>query len=261
MTATTDKRNEDRRTEDKRNGATTAVLLASAVGLLALPSAVLAFATGMGDPVALGDAEDTASGFVASSIDPSQNRNIAVRALSRGKLFRFTPAGSVGQPARSVTVAVRVDGHALRGITVTGRLPAPQDQAANAELRIAQNSYSLGAARAPRGLATSTTAIAGGSAIDIPDLAAFKPSAGPRRDASRFSSRIALDEKEKTGRSPRTFEGEGEPSVDVSGSYRLTRNLNVTAGVRYQQERDRLVPLPQAKQDNQAVYVGTQFRF
>ena len=49
--------------------------------------------------------------------------------------------------------------------------------------------------------------------------------------------------------------------VDVGGSFRLTRNLDVTAGVRYQQERD-LRALPELdKQDSQAVYIGTQFRF
>jgi opacity protein-like surface antigen len=71
-----------------------------------------------------------------------------------------------------------------------------------------------------------------------------------------------VDEKQAAGRAPRTFAGEGEDQVDVGGSYRLTRNLNVTAGVRYsQQDRERLHPLTDGKQDNQAVYVGTQFRF
>ena len=50
-------------------------------------------------------------------------------------------------------------------------------------------------------------------------------------------------------------------SVDLGGSYRLTRNIDVTAGVRYSQDRDRIVPPAEAKADNQAVYVGTQFRF
>ena len=46
------------------------------------------------------------------------------------------------------------------------------------------------------------------------------------------------------------------------GSYRLTRNFDVTAGVRYTQERDRLAPVVDtAKQDSQAVYIGTQFHF
>jgi hypothetical protein len=49
--------------------------------------------------------------------------------------------------------------------------------------------------------------------------------------------------------------------VDLGGSYRLTRNLNVPAGVRSTTDRDRLAPLSDSRKDNQAVYVGTQFKF
>ena len=49
--------------------------------------------------------------------------------------------------------------------------------------------------------------------------------------------------------------------VDVGGSYRVTEHLDVTAGVRYAEDRERLLPLTDGKQDGQAVYVGTQIRF
>jgi len=95
----------------------------------------------------------------------------------------------------------------------------------------------------------------------MPDLAAFKPSAGVKDKPSRFAARIALEEEQTAGRSPRTAESISDQSVDVGGSYRVTRNLDVTAGVRYSQDRDRLAPITNGKQDSQAVYVGTQFRF
>jgi len=79
--------------------------------------------------------------------------------------------------------------------------------------------------------------------------------------SSRLAPRIELDTRERAGRAPRTFEGQGDYQVDLGGSYRLTRNLDVTAGVRYSPERDRLLPLTDGKKDSQAVYVGTQFRF
>ncbi len=41
----------------------------------------------------------------------------------------------------------------------------------------------------------------------------------------------------------------------------MSGNLNVTAGVRYSSERNRVDPVVDGKQDNQAVYVGTQIRF
>ncbi|WP_425229032.1 hypothetical protein [Sphingomonas sp.] len=50
-------------------------------------------------------------------------------------------------------------------------------------------------------------------------------------------------------------------SLDVGGSYRLTRNLDVTAGLRYRTERDQLVRLDESQRNSQAVYVGTAFRF
>ena len=52
-------------------------------------------------------------------------------------------------------------------------------------------------------------------------------------------------------------------SIDVGGSYSLTRNLDVTAGVRYKAERDRLprTTITDQRRDSQAVYVGTAFRF
>jgi predicted porin len=50
-------------------------------------------------------------------------------------------------------------------------------------------------------------------------------------------------------------------SVDLSGRYKLSKNFDVTAGVRLKQENDRLQPLTNAQQDSQAVYVGTRVKF
>ncbi len=121
--------------------------------------------------------------------------------------------------------------------------------------------YNLGVSRGYRSFAQSPVTPSDIRRIEMPDLASFKPGTAARRDPSRFGARIELDEKQNAGRAPRTFEGQDEARVDVGGSYRLTRNLNVTAGVRYEQERDRLVPLTDGRQDSQAVYVGTQFHF
>ena len=70
-----------------------------------------------------------------------------------------------------------------------------------------------------------------------------------------------IDETQSAGRAPRTFAGDSDDLVDVGGSYRVAKNLDLTAGVRYSQERERLLPLTDGKQDNQAVYLGTQFHF
>ena len=77
-----------------------------------------------------------------------------------------------------------------------------------------------------------------------------------------FSSRVAVETvSDIPGRADRPLDVLGDQSVDVSGSYRVMKNLDVTAGVRVTQDRDRLAPLTDTEQDTQAVYVGTQFRF
>ena len=245
----------------KQRNATTAVLLGCAVGVLALPSAVLAFSSrfdGGSAPVAAAVETDS---FMPAEVDPRLSRSIAVRTLSKGKTFRFTPAGNGARADRSVTVAVRLDADAARAMRVSPRLATAELPENASVLRIAPTAYSLGSSRGYRSFAQSATGASVASHVDIPDLATFRPSAGAQGTPSRFSPRIALDERAPAGRSPRTFDGDGNDSVDLGGSYRLSRNLNVTAGVRYQQERDRLVPLTDGRQDSQAVYVGTQFRF
>ena len=158
-----------------------------------------------------------------------------------------------------VTVAVRLNESntpALALHPVAGVDPA----AASAALRIAPTAYSLGAARGYRSFAQNAAPAVPIRQLAAPDLASYQPRPGVTSDPSRFAPRIALDEHEKTGRSLRTFE-QGAQQVDLGGSYRLTRNLNVTAGVRYSSDHDRLRPLTDGRQDSQAVYVGTQFRF
>lgn len=245
----------------KRNAAT-ALLIGSAVSLLALPSAVLALSSRFEGASPPDSVSVNANLFSPATVDPRLSRSIAVRTLAKGKTFRFTPAGSSARADRSVTVAVRVDSEQARSLRVIApRIAAVDMPEGTAALRIAPTAYSLGSTRGYRSFAQNGANVPTHSGVDIPDLASFRPSAGARSTPGRFSPRIALDEKQNAGRSPRTFDGDANESVDVGGSYRLSRNLNVTAGVRYQTERDRLVPLTDGRQDSQAVYVGTQFRF
>ena len=50
-------------------------------------------------------------------------------------------------------------------------------------------------------------------------------------------------------------------SLDVGGSYSLSRRIALTGGVRYDIERDRMSALKDDRRDSQAVYVGTAFKF
>jgi hypothetical protein len=231
------------------------MLLAGAVGLLALPSAVLAFSTRfepkpvdpvlekVGEPVTA----EASGGFVGRG---------QMRSLAKGPLYPFTPAGTPNRPTRSVTVAVRVDQATAQAIMVRG-VRLPPSEVPGAALRIAPTAFALGVSRGYHNFAQELVPPDGrkGDA----DLGLF--TIAPAKSANpRFNPRIVIDEKQAAGRAPRTFVGE-EDRVDVGGSYRVTRNLDVTAGVRYSQDRERLRPLTDGKQDSQAVYLGTQFRF
>ena len=243
----------------KRSGSAAAMLLCGAVSVLALPSAVLAFSSRF--DMAPGAASSAGnSGFVPAEVDPRLARSITVRALAKGRSFRFTPAAIPSGMDRSVvTVAVRLNEGNSQGLALRQVLGA-DPAASGATLRIAPTAYSLGAARGYRSFAQSATPAAPIRQLDAPDLASYRPKPGVAPGQSRFAPAIVMDEREKTGRAPRTFE-QSDQQVDLGGSYRVTRNLNVTAGVRYSSDRDRLRPLTDGRQDSQAVYVGTQFRF
>lgn len=213
---------------------------------------------------ALGGTERlAASAFTPASADPRIAR-LAARADRGARLMRFTPAGAAERSARPVTVAVRIDEQAARAISVRSAIAAANEPAIGAAptLRITPARYNLGLARGYESFAKTPVAAAAAapvvsstlSSAAIPDLATFRPAPGVAEQPSRFAPRVAPDE------GPRV--DPNEQAVDLGGSYRLTRNINVTAGVRYSQERDRLAPVADtAKKDSQAVYVGTQFRF
>jgi len=243
------------------------LILGGAVGLamFVAPTVTSAFSSGFdAAPVSLA-ARGGIGSFTPASVDERLASQITVRALKSGKLFRFTPAGTDGRPNRSVTVAVRVDSLSAQAFSVRKTLADGSAPAGASAVRIAPVAFNLGLARgyasfAAPGNATVLSPLSDVQRIEMPDLAKFKSTA-PASKPSRFAPRIEAEGRDQAGRAPRTLEGQGDYQVDLGGSYRLTRNLNVTAGVRYSPERDRLLPLTDGKQDNQAVYVGTQFRF
>lgn len=232
-----------------------------AVAVLGLPSAGLALA-GLEAGLGTGPAAKTAP-FTPANVDPELARRVQERIAARSKAIRFTPAGAIAGGGGTVTVAVRVDGDTARAISVRSALAGAQGEAGTRSVTLAGTRYNLGIARGYQSFAKpQPVAVPSGVRdISMPDLAQFKPSEGAAERPGRFQTRISLANEETKGRSRGTLEGLGEQSVDLGGSYRVTRNLDVTAGVRLSQDRDRIVPLSDGVEDDKAVYVGTQFRF
>lgn len=238
---------------------TSGLMLAAAVSMLALPSAVLAFSSGF-DPAVGKPASPPIDSFAADRPSQALAGPIPVRSLAQGQLFRFTPARTATRPDRSVTVAVRIDPQSAKAIPAIGSRPAAD--AGAAPVGIAPTAFNLGVSRGYQNFMQSLVSSGDSRKPDMPDLSSFPTrSSAPSGTSSRFNPHIVVDERQAYGRAPRTFGGDGEDQVDLGGSYRVTRNLDVTAGVRYSQERERLRPVTDGKQDSQAVYVGTQFRF
>ncbi len=249
-------------------------------GLRALPAALAAAGMMLAVPVAGAAAvgslipavksfDSAYVPFTPANIDPALARKVAATLGLDG--LRFTPAPRAPRGDRLVTMAVRVDRATARAISVQRTLAEGSagrmgDALAAAPL-IAPTRYNLGTARgfqsfaaapAPKALALPS----GIREIAMADLSTYRLTEGSApAKPSRLQPRIAFEERADAGRAPRTFEGQGEPTVDVGGSYRVMKNLNVTAGLRVSQERNRLAPLTDGVADDKAVYVGTQFKF
>jgi len=250
-----EKRVSDRKAKGRK--AFPLALVASALAISA-PSAGLAL-------VSFTDGESASSlraldFFTPASVDPE----LASRATeaARGSGLTFTPAGTAATLGdRTVTIAVRVDNEIAEAISVRGAIDAAPGTGSPLD-QLQPTRYNLGAAVGYESFARPATLPQTVRNISMPDLSAFEPSEGIASDEpSRLQPRIAIEGEEIAGRSRNTLDALSSQTVDLGGSYSLTRNLDVTAGVRISQERDRLAPLTDSAQDSQAVYIGTQFRF
>ncbi|MEM7779587.1 MAG: hypothetical protein AAF697_04235 [Pseudomonadota bacterium] len=245
-------------------------LIAGAAALLAVPSAGLAV-VGLSSDRAYSNDPSAFDFFTPASVDPELAARVAEKARKRG--IRFTPVGaSITDADRTVTVAVRVDQDAAQSFSI-GDTTEVTPGLGTGIVGLQASRFNLGTALGYQSFARAqnedTTPVSGRpivldgvSSLSIPDLAEFEPSRPSRSDRpSRLQPRIELGDEAILGRSANTLDSIGSQTVDVGGAFSLSPNLDVTAGVRYSQERERLDPLTNSVQDSQAVYVGTQIRF
>jgi hypothetical protein len=167
--------------------------------------------------------------------------------------FRFTPSG--GANGRAITVAIRA--------RATGRVaPATNASTINTiSAGLQASAYSLGASVGWKHFALSgdLAKVDGGAVPESRELADIGVSYAGRN----WSTRLLLGAERATGNNPVTRIVGGTDaamSVDLGGSYSLTRNLELNGGVRYKSQVDRN-DLTDQRRDSQAVYVGTAFRF
>lgn len=193
------------------------------------------------------------SGFTPSSADPRLAAVFARGGLDGSDVseFRFTPA-ETRQGNRAVTVAVRARSTRVGDGTTRFAANSPT-------VGIAPIAYNLGAAIGWQRFAVSGDV----SRIDV------GPQPGSRESAdvavsyslNRFTGRLKASSDHPLASAPKTVDNNSSYAIDVGGSYSLTRNVDLTAGLRYKSERERLTQIADDRRDSQAVYVGTAFRF
>ena len=196
---------------------------------------------------------DSLSSFTPANADPKLAAALAGKGLSLTD-FKFTPAPAKGRPSQ-VRVAIRARVNAPAQAAVA-QASAP----VSAVTALTPTTYNLGVAVGWRRFAVSG---------DVAKLKDADPALGGRETAvvgvsyslSRFTGRVAVGADKVDGRPLPALRRGDTYSVDVGGSYSLSRRVALTGGVRYNIERDRLAALQDDRRDSQAVYIGTAFKF
>ena len=232
------------------NGAKLAAA-AAAAGLVLSP----AFAAGSPTPAkkrppAVALSFDPISSFTPANGDPRLAAAFANKPLSLTD-FRFTPAAAKGRPSQ-LRVAIRAR---------AGTPAKAQDAAATpAVTALTPATYNLGVAVGWRRFAVSG---------DVAKTKDANPALGGRESAivgvsyslKRFTGRVAVAADRADGRALAALRKGDNYTLDVGGSYSLSRRVALTGGVRYEIDHDKLSTLKDERRDSQAVYVGTAFKF
>ena len=190
--------------------------------------------------------------FTPAVADSRLAAEFARRGLQPGS-FRFTPSAVSLDKSKAVRVAVRAS--AARPAAA-----AVRESSASAVTAITPAAYNLGLSVGWKRFAISgdVAKIEGGPVPGGREAAEVGISYSLKRFTGRVSAGAERRDEETLARLDPV---ESSYSVDVGGSFRLARNLDVTGGVRYKIQNDRLEPLADQRRDSQAVYIGTSFRF
>jgi len=194
--------------------------------------------------------------FTPAVSDPRLAASIARRGSQVGNEFRFTPATTSSERSRAVRVAIRArastPAEAARSVISTS--------SATPVTAITPSSYTLGVSLGWRRFAVSGDVAQSDGGV-VPGRREAAQVGMSYQANRRLTGRVAVAAERSEGTQRLVSEDEAY-SVDVGGAFSIARNVDVTAGARYRITRDRLEPMSRdERQDSQAVYVGTVFRF
>lgn len=203
-------------------------------------------------PVSLNNLGSIGS-FTPATQDPRLSSAYASAIMSGSrKTFRFTPTSGSTSGRRSITVLVRAGDD----------MPVRMDRTLPS-VGITPVAFNLNVSRGWRKFALPDSV--GRKALDpIPvetPAAARSFSLDQGNKKQRFSTNVLVDSKGDLGAATPTLDDDKSYSVEVGSSYSLSRNLNVTAGMKYSGRVNRLTPITGDRPDAQALYLGTVFKF
>ena len=228
------------------------LLAALAAGAMVLTPAFATTNNAKKRPAAVSLSFDPISSFTPANADPRLAAALAGKGLALTD-FKFTPAPAKGRPSQ-VRVAIRAR------TTGPGQPQLASNVSTTAINALTPTSYNLGVA-----IGWKRFAISG----DVAQVKEANSALGGRESAivgvsyslKRFTGRVAVGADRATGQPLPALRKGDNVSLDVGGSYSLSQHIDVTGGVRYNIERDRLSALQDERRDSQAVYIGTAFKF
>ena len=222
-----------------------------AAGLLLTP-AIAAPTKRRAPPVSV--SFDPVSRFTPANADPRLAAAFAGRGASLNQ-FKFTPSAAKSRPSQ-VRIAIRAP-IAASGAVRVAHGSAPGNSTLTA---LTPTTYNLGV-----GVGWRRFAVAG----DVAKVKSPDPAVGNRESAvvgvsyslKRFTGRVAVGADRGDPKALAALRKADNYSLDLGGSYDISRRIAVTGGVRYRIDRDRFAAARDERRDSQAVYVGTAFKF
>jgi hypothetical protein len=250
--------NEDR--TQKRKYATFAAALLAMGSLAVSPMVVPAFAAKVSGTEQKAR-PDWVAMFTPAGGDYVLAQKFAATQISPNARFPFTPASAGEGRSRTITVAARANSRLAAGAVSVRNVVAPTEVGAGKGLRLAAVDYRLTASRGWQDFALPKAQQRPAKApLSELGTGGFRLDDSPNKP-SKFSTNIKLDQNKETAPPARGSAASGDYKLDVGGSFSISRKIDVTAGVRYASENDRVIPLADNRKDSEAVYVGTKIRF
>lgn len=202
--------------------------------------------------------EEWASYFTPAGVDRRLAEHLRNKAV-RKTAFPFTPAGLNNRSSNTLTVAAR----ASTGNAVSVRTALAQiETGAGSSLRLNNSSYQLTAARGWQAFTLPPSVVEQPRLDEILGKGDFRLDGSSSKKPSRFNTEVKVASPRGATPSLRgNAAAAGDYSVNVGGSFRVAKGVDVTAGVRYSRDSDRVEPATSTQADNEAVYVGTKIKF